>query len=134
MKLKNVIHITLCITNVGWKSPEILCAAKYQEASSITHPLSDKAHRAMKLYIASTERKKIVKGWSWKNLTKTCDTYYTMYHKRRVKITRNVLCGKITGSELYYTPSLGKSTTCTEACSNHVGNIESGENHPTFVF
>ena len=69
-----------------------------------------------------------------------------MYHKRRVKITRNALCGKIPGSELYYTPPLGKSRTCTEAIAsivphgklpmqyNHVGNIASGENHPTFVF
>ena len=98
--------------------------------------------------IASTEKKKNCEGVKLKNITKTCDTYYTMYHKRRVKITRNALCGKIPGTELYYTPSIGKSTPCTEAigrlgvscrmgnypCSNHVGNIASGENHPTFLF
>ena len=73
-----------------------------------------------------------------------------MYHKRRMKITRNALCGKIPESELYYTPPLGKSTMCTAygalkllgvscrmgnyPCSNHVDNIASDENHPTFVF
>ena len=65
--------------------------------------------------IASTERKKNCEGVKLKNLAKKIDTYYTMYHKRRVKTTRNALCGKIPGSELYYTPSLGKRTTCTEA-------------------
>ena len=38
-----------------------------------------------------------------------------MYHKRRVEITRNTLCGKIPGSELYNTPSFGQSTPCNEA-------------------
>ena len=99
--------------------------------------------------IASTERKKIVQGWSWKkSVTKTCDTYYTLYHERRVKITRNALCGRIPGSELYYTvytPLLEKAQRALKllgvSCrmgnypySNHVGNIASGENHPTFVF
>ena len=64
--------------------------------------------------LASTERKKNCEGVKLKNLTKKCDTYYTMYHKRRVKTTRNALCGKIPERELYYTPSLGKSTTCPE--------------------
>ena len=63
--------------------------------------------------LASTERKKNCEGVKLKNLTKKCDTYYTMYHKRRVKTTRNALCGKIPESELYYTLSLGKSTSCT---------------------
>ena len=58
--------------------------------------------------IASTERKTNCEGVKLKNVTKKCDTYYTMYHKRRVKNTRNALCGKIPGSELYDTPSLGK--------------------------
>ena len=43
-----------------------------------------------------------------------------MYHKRRVKTSRNALCGKIPESELYCTPSLGKSTTCTEAIGSIV--------------
>ena len=71
--------------------------------------------------LASTEReKKNCEGVKLKNLTKKCDTYYTMYHKRRVKTTRNALCGKIPQSELYYTPSLGKSTRCTEAIGSIV--------------
>ena len=57
--------------------------------------------------IASTERKTNFEGVKLKNLTKKCDTYYTMYNKRWVKTTRNALCGKIPGSELYYTVSLG---------------------------
>ena len=44
-----------------------------------------------------------------------CNTYYTMYHKCRVETTRNTLCGKIPGSELYNTPSFGQSTPCNEA-------------------
>ena len=44
-----MIHITICITNVGWKTPEMHSVAKSQRASSITHPLLDKAQRALKL-------------------------------------------------------------------------------------
>ena len=76
-----------------------------------------------------------------------------MYHKRRVKTTRNAICCKILGNELYYKPSLGKSTTCNEAIASterekncegmklktsnkkmwyilHYVSQTSGENHP----
>ena len=43
----------------------------------------------------------------WMGEVEKCNTYYTMYHKRRVEITRNALCGKIPGSELFNTPSFG---------------------------
>ena len=41
-----------------------------------------------------------------------------MYHKRRVEITQNTLCGKIPGSELYNTPSFEQSTPCNEAIAS----------------
>ena len=54
----------------------------------------------------------------WMGEVEKCNTYYTMYHKRRVETTWNAFCGKITGSELYNTPSFGQSTTCNEAIAS----------------
>ena len=89
----------------------------------------------------------------WMSEVKKCNTYYTMYHKRRLETTRNTLCGKIPGSELYNTPSFGQNTPCNEALASterkkklwrgeveksnkkmwyilHYVSQTSGENHP----
>ena len=46
--------------------------------------------------------------------------YYTLYHKRRVKITLNPLCGKILWSKLCNTPSLEYNTMCPEAIWSNI--------------
>ena len=106
------MHITLCITNVCGKIPgsEVYYTPSFGQSTTCNEG------------IASTERKKNCEGVKLKNLTKKSDTYYTVYHKRRVKTTRNALCGKIPESELYYRPSHGKSTKCTEAIGS-IGSI-----------
>ena len=89
MKLKNLIHITLCITNVGLT----------RNAFCGKIPGSE-LYNTPSLGRSTTCNEAICEGVKLKNVSIKCDTYYTMYHKRRVKTSRNALCGKIPGPRL----------------------------------
>ena len=57
------MHKTLCITNVERKTPKMHSVAKSQGASFITHPLSDKAQRALTDHREYKARRRTKDSW-----------------------------------------------------------------------